>query len=44
MAVYFCDSSTLVKRHISETGSQWVLNLCDPASNHDIVIEAIASV
>jgi uncharacterized protein len=44
MAVYFVDSSALVKRYINETGSQWILNLCNPASNHDIVIAAIAGV
>jgi uncharacterized protein len=44
MAVYFVDSSALVKRYINETGSQWILNLCDPVSNHDIVIAAIAGV
>jgi uncharacterized protein len=33
-----------VKRYINETGSQWILNLCNPASNHDIVIAAIAGV
>jgi uncharacterized protein len=44
MSVYFVDSSALVKRYINETGSQWILNLCHPASNHDIVIAAIAGV
>jgi uncharacterized protein len=44
MAVYFVDSSALVKRYINETGSQWILDLCNPASNHDIVIAAIAGV
>jgi uncharacterized protein len=44
MAVYFVDSSALVKRYINETGSQWILNLCNPASNHDIVIAAITGV
>jgi uncharacterized protein len=44
MAPYFFDSSALVKRYINETGSHWVLKLCDPASNHDIVIAAIAGV
>lgn len=44
MAVYFVDSSALVKRYINETGSNWVLNLCNPASNNDIVIAAIAGV
>jgi len=27
MAVYFIDSSALVKRYINEIGSLWVLNL-----------------
>lgn len=44
MAVYFVDSSALVKRYINETGSNWVLSLCNPASNNDIVIAAIAGV
>jgi uncharacterized protein len=44
MAAYFVDSSALVKRYINETGSQWILNLCNPASNHEIVIAAIAGV
>jgi uncharacterized protein len=44
MAVYFFDSSALVKRYINETGSNWVLSLCNPASNNDIVIAAIAGV
>lgn len=30
MAVYFLDSSALVKRYINETGSAWVLGLFDP--------------
>jgi len=37
MAVYFLDSSALVKRYISETGSAWVLGLFDPALNNDIM-------
>jgi predicted nucleic acid-binding protein len=44
VAVYFVDSSALVKRYISETGSAWVLSLFDPALNNDIVIAAITSV
>lgn len=44
MAVYFVDSSALVKRYISETGSTWVLSLFDPALNNDILIAAITGV
>lgn len=44
MAVYFVDSSALVKRYISETGSTWVLSLFDPTLNNDILIAAITGV
>ncbi|MEG5035356.1 hypothetical protein [Microcoleus sp. AT3-D2] len=44
MTIYFVDSSALVKRYINEIGSAWVLSLCDPALNNDILIAAITSV
>lgn len=44
MAVYFIDSSALVKRYISETGSTWILNLFNPGLNNEILITAIAGV
>ena len=44
MAVYFLDSSALVKRYISETGSAWVLGLFDPGLNNEIFIAAITGV
>src|SRR5919199_1032942 len=44
MAVYFVDSSALVKRYISEIGSTWVLSLFDPALNNDVLIAAITGV
>ncbi|MGI8503020.1 MAG: type II toxin-antitoxin system VapC family toxin [Hassallia sp.] len=44
MAIYFIDSSGLVKRYISETGSAWVLELFDPALNNEVFIAAITSV
>lgn len=44
MAVYFLDSSALVKRYIRETGSAWVLELFNPALNNEIFIAAIAKV
>lgn len=44
MAVYFIDSSALVKRYISETGSTWVLGLFDPALNNEVFIAAITGV
>lgn len=44
MAVYFVDSSALVKRYISEMGSTWVLSLFDPTLSNDVLIAAIAGV
>jgi predicted nucleic acid-binding protein len=44
MAIYFIDSSGLVKRYVSETGSAWVLGLFDPALNNEVFIAAITSV
>jgi hypothetical protein len=44
MAVYFVDSSALVKRYISEIGSAWVVNLFDPALNNEVLIAAITGV
>ncbi len=34
MAVYFIDSSALVKCYVSETGSLWVLGLFDQIINN----------
>jgi uncharacterized protein len=44
MAIYFIDSSALVKRYISETGSAWVLGLFDPILNNEVFIAAITGV
>ena len=44
MAIYFVDSSALVKRYISEIGSTWVLELFDFTQDNDIFIAAITAV
>lgn len=44
MTDYFLDSSALVKRYITEPGSQWVSNLFDPLLNHGFFIAAITGV
>ncbi|HBE20787.1 MAG TPA: nucleic acid-binding protein [Cyanobacteria bacterium UBA11149] len=44
MAIYFIDSSALVKRYISEVGSTWVLGLFDPTLNNEVFIAAITGV
>lgn len=42
MATYFLDTSTLVKRHITESGHQWIEALCDPPAGNTIVISELA--
>jgi len=36
MAVYYLDTSALVKRYAREKGSHWVLNLTDPTIKHGL--------
>lgn len=44
MAIYFLDSSALVKRYINETGSIWVCNLFDLGLGNQFFVAAITSV
>ncbi|MEA5552425.1 type II toxin-antitoxin system VapC family toxin [Anabaena cylindrica UHCC 0172] len=44
MAVYFLDSSALVKRYVAEIGSAWVVSLFDPTLKNHVFIAAITSV
>lgn len=44
MSSFFFDSSALVKRYLTETGSVWVGGLTDPAAGHSIVIAEITRV
>ena len=44
MAIYFLDTSAIVKRYIAEPGQGWVLSLCDPAQQHDLYISQAALV
>ncbi len=44
MADYYFDSSALVKRYISETGSVWVCSLFDSNLRHETFISAITPV
>ncbi|MBS1251192.1 MAG: Ribonuclease VapC49 [Anaerolineales bacterium] len=41
MAVYYFDTSALVKRYAQETGTGWVTNLANPISGNDIYIVRI---
>jgi len=44
MGHYYFDSSALVKRYVTETGTIWVNNLCTPASGHTVYIVRITGV
>ena len=44
MAVFYADSSVLVKRHVNEIGSGWVQQLCDPVQQHTIITVRLSTV
>jgi hypothetical protein len=44
VAVYYVDSSALVKRYVAERGSAWITGLVDPAAANDIYIVRITTV
>lgn len=44
MAIYFLDTSAIVKRYIAEPGQAWVLSICDAAQQHDLYISQVALV
>ncbi len=44
MAVYFFDSSSLVKRYIAEAGTIWIRGLADPATGNGIYTSTLAGV
>ncbi len=42
MGVYYFDTSALVKRYVTETGTGWVQAVTDPVNGHDIFVAKIA--
>ena len=44
MAVYFIDSSALVKRYVIETGTAFVTDITDPAAGHHTYVARITGV
>ena len=44
MAVYYLDSSALVKRYVRESGSVWIESLFIPGAGHIVFIAAITAV
>ena len=41
MAAFFLDSSALVKRYTTETGSQWILSLVRPSAQNSLYVARI---
>jgi predicted nucleic acid-binding protein len=41
VSIYFLDSSALVKRYVTETGSAWIRNLTDPSARNPLIITRI---
>jgi uncharacterized protein len=44
MAIYFLDSSGLVKRYVNQTGSKWIFGQVRPSANNSIYVARIAGV
>jgi uncharacterized protein len=42
--IYYADSSVLVKRHIREIGTDWLLGLLEPSANNSIVTSSLSIV
>jgi uncharacterized protein len=42
VSLYFLDSSALVKRYVSEIGSDWIRDLAEPAAGNPIIIARIS--
>ncbi len=38
MALYFLDTSAIVKRYFPEQGHAWITTLCEPEQEHDLYI------
>jgi len=41
VSLYFLDSSALVKRYVTETGSAWIRALTDPSARNPLIIARI---
>ncbi len=44
MATYFCDTSALAKRYVTETGSAWLMATIDPKAGNYVFIARITFV
>lgn len=43
MNIYFLDSSALIKRYVTETGSAWLTNLIEPTSGNRLYVARITA-
>lgn len=44
MAGFFCDSSAIAKRYISETGTSWLIGLMRPTAKNEFAVAQITGV
>ena len=44
MAIYFFDTSALVKRYVNETGTGWVTAIVDPAAGNELWLARVTGV
>jgi predicted nucleic acid-binding protein len=44
MAVYFCDTSAIVKRYINEPGTTWLVGVTDRAAGNRVLVAGITAV
>jgi len=44
LAVYFFDSSAIVKHYVQEAGTQWIRNLINPSAGNDFYLARITGV
>lgn len=44
MAGYFCDSSAVVKRYISEIGTGWIIGLMRAAAKNEFAVAQLTGV
>lgn len=44
MAAYFLDSSAVVKRYISETGTAWVVSVSDPTAGNELFVASVTGI
>jgi predicted nucleic acid-binding protein len=44
VAIYFVDTSAVIKRYVQEPGTAWIRNLADPVTGHFLYVARITDV